>query len=47
MNATQVAEHGRDWSTLLCRGVIVCVPNYGGQELVQAFGRAILAELRT
>lgn len=46
MNATQLAEHGRDWSILMARyphgRVETCVPNYGEQTLVGIFGRLIL-----
>jgi len=44
VNATQLAENGRDWSTLIVRyphgHVVTCVPNHGEQELVAAFYRA-------
>lgn len=40
---THLAERGADYSTLLSRGVIVCVPNYAAQELVGAFSRAVIA----
>ena len=46
MNATHLAEHGRSRSTFVLRyddrWVVCCVPNYGHQELVGAFGRAVL-----
>ena len=50
MNATALAEDGRPAPTMFTlwigdRWVVCCVPNYGEQELVGAFGRAVLAEL--
>lgn len=47
MNATVLAEHGRDWSTFVLeygtRWVVMCVPNHDEQQIVRAFGRAVLA----
>jgi hypothetical protein len=45
-DATWLAEQDADYSTLICpRGVVTCVPNYGCQELVVAFARAICEAL--
>lgn len=41
-DALWCAEDGSDHSNLVLGDTLICVPNYGDQAMVGAFGRAVL-----